>query len=252
MTKTSISFGLVHIPVTLKASIKPNDISFNLIDKHTKSRVKYEKTCVDCDGRTVNQEDIIKGYQYEKDQYVFFDNTDFEKLKSQKDKTISIERFVLLSEIDPIHFEKSYYVYPDKGSFKAFALLFSAMSKERKVGIAKTVIGTKEHLVALRPHKEGLVLNTMYFDDEVQVPPAMPEDKPSEQEMQIAKTIISNMSGAFDPKDYKDEYREKVMQAIKAKISGKKIVPMKKGKPAQIISLMDALKMTMEQSKKAN
>jgi len=246
MTKTSISFGLVHIPVSLKLSVKPNDISFNMIDRHTKSRVKYEKTCIDCDGRMVKQEDIIRGYQYEKGQYVFFDDADFEKLKSQKDKTIAIEKFVALDQIDPIYFEKSYYVLPDKNASKAFTLLYKAMQEQGKVGIARTVVGTKENLVTLRAVDGGLVLNTMYFDDEIQSAPTIQTEKPDAKEFEMAKTIIDNMSGNFDPKDYKDEYREKVMTAIQQKIDGLEITATKQPKSAEIINLMDALRSTLE------
>lgn len=252
MTKTSISFGLVHIPVSLKLCVKNNDIGFNMIDRQTKSRVKYEKTCVDCDGRIVKQEDIIKGFEYEKGQYVFFEESDFENLKTKKDKTITIEKFVDIIQIDPIYFEKAYYVTPDKNSAKAFVLLFDALQKMQKVGIARTVIGTKETLSALRVHGNGFILNTMYFDDEVQMAPALPNEQVDTKEIEMAKTIISNMAGEFNPKDYRDDYRDRVMDAIKQKIEGKQIIPMKEGKPAKIITLMDALKQTLELSKKAN
>ena len=244
MTKSSISFGLVHIPITLKLAVKSNDIGFNMIDRETKSRVQYQKTCVDCDGRIVRQEDIIKGYQYEKGQYVFFDDDDFEKLKTKKDKTIAIEKFVALSEIDPIFFEKAYYVLPEKSAQKAFALLLVAM--EKKAGIARTVIGTKENLVCLHVADGVMILNTMHFDDEVVEAPAKQTEKPNEQELKLAKTIIDNMTSKFNPKDYRDEYREKVLAAIEAKIKGKNIVMMPEGKPVKVVSLMDALKKTLE------
>jgi transcription termination factor NusB len=159
-----------------------------MIDKKTKSRVQYSKTCVDCNGRVVKNEDIIKGFQYEKGKYVFFYETYFEKLKSQKDKTVAIEKFVNLAEIDPIYFEKAYYVSPQKGAEKAFALLLSAMQKEKKVGIAKTIIGTKENLVALRTYGDNLILNTLYFDDEVRQAPAAPNQQPDAKEMEMAKS----------------------------------------------------------------
>ena len=252
MTKTSISFGLVHIPVSLKPIIKSGDIGFNMIDRETRSRVQYQKTCVDCGGRIVKNEDVIKGYQYEKDQYVFFEDSDFENLKSDKDKTIAIEKFVALDEIDPIYYEKAYYVAPDKNSGKPYALLVAALAKEKKVGIARTVIGTKENLVTVRAADGYLILNTMYFDEEVQEVPNVQKEKIVEAEVNMAKSIIGNMTGKFDPKEYKDEYREKVMQAIQRKIEGKNIIPMKQGKPAKVINLMDALKQTLELSKKAN
>ena len=250
--KTAISFGLVHIPVTLKPSVKSNDISFNLIDRQTLSRVKYEKTCVDCDGRVVKQEDIIKGYQYERGEYVFFDDADFEKLKTKKDKTIAIEKFVPLNSIDPIYYEKAYYIIPDKNAVKAYSLLSQAMQKEHRVGIARTVIGTKEHLVSLRTAGESLVLNTMHFDDEVGVAPVVTKEAVDERELDLGVLIIQSMSGDFVASDYKDEYREKVMQAIQAKIEGKEIAKPKAVKSAQIINLMDALRQTLEDTRKAN
>ena len=129
--KGSISFGLVYIPVTLHSTIKNNDIGFNMIDKKTMSRVKYKKTCADCDGREVRQEDIVKGYEYEEGKYVLFDEKDFEKLKSKKDKNITIEQFVNLAEIDPLYFDKPYYVAPT-GAEKAFSVLLSAKGRRRQ------------------------------------------------------------------------------------------------------------------------
>ena len=154
--KGSISFGLVYIPVTLHSTIKNNDIGFNMIDKKTMSRVKYKKTCADCDGREVRQEDIVKGYEYEEGKYVLFDEKDFEKLKSKKDKNITIEQFVNLAEIDPLYFDKPYYVAPT-GAEKAFSVLLSAMEEEGKAAVAKTVLGTKETLIAIRDAPEYAV-----------------------------------------------------------------------------------------------
>lgn len=139
--KGSISFGLVYIPVTLHCAVVDNSISFNMIDKKTMSRVKYKKTCADCDGREVKQEDIVKGFEYEEGKYVVFDDKDFDKLKSKKDKNITIEKFVKLSEVDPIYFDKPYYVVPT-GAEKAFAVLLSAMEQEegqqlRKLSLAQ-------------------------------------------------------------------------------------------------------------------
>ena len=251
MTKSSISFGLVHIPVSLKPSIKTGDIGFNMIDRQTKSRIQYQKTCVDCDGRIVAQQDIIKGYQYEKGEYVFFDDDDFEKLKTKKDKTIAIEQFVSLTEIDPIYYEKAYYVTPEKAAGKAFTLLFAVMKRQNKVGIARTVIGTKEHLVTLRVHGAGLLLSTMYFDDEVQEAPSHPTEKPDSKEIELAANIIDNMTGKFNPKGYTDRYNKKIMDAVKLKIAGKEVTPIKESKPVNVINLMDALKKTLATSKKA-
>ncbi len=169
--KGSISFGLVYIPVTLHSTIKNNDIGFNMIDKKTMSRVKYKKTCADCDGREVRQEDIVKGYEYEEGKYVLFDEKDFEKLKSKKDKNITIEQFVNLAEIDPLYFDKPYYVAPT-GAEKAFSVLLSAMEEEGKAAVAKTVLGTKETLIAIRAKDGQMLLNTLFFAEEVTKNPA--------------------------------------------------------------------------------
>lgn len=160
--KGAITFGLVYIPITLSLSIKENDIGFNLIDKKTMSRVKYKKTCVDCENREVKNEDIVKGYQYEKDKYVIFTEQDFEKIKNQKDKNITIERFVSIDEVDPIYFDKSYYVSP-QDSEKAFLVLLEAMEKQNKAGLAKTVIGTKQTLLLLRVKDKKMIANTLFF-----------------------------------------------------------------------------------------
>ena len=164
--KGAISFGLVYIPIVLTASIKNNDIGFNLIDKKTMSRVKYKKTCVDCDDKEVKNENIVKGFQYEKDKYVIFTDKDFEKIKTEKDKNITIEQFVNLDEVDPIYFDKAYYVSPTGGE-KAFEVLLSAMEKQNKAGIAKAVLGTKESLILIRAKNGNMLVNTLYFYDEV-------------------------------------------------------------------------------------
>ena len=169
--KGSISFGLVYIPVTLHSTIKENDIGFNMIDKKTMSRVKYKKTCADCDGREVKQEDIVKGFEYEDGKYVIFEEKDFEKLKSKKDKNITIEKFVSLSDVDPLYFDKPYYVAPT-GAEKAFAVLLTAMEQEGKAAVAKTVLGTKETLILIRAKDGQMLLNTLFFEEEITKIPA--------------------------------------------------------------------------------
>ena len=248
--KGAISFGLVYIPITLSASIKDNDIGFNMIDKKTMSRVKYKKTCVDCEDREVKNEDIVKGYQYEKDKYVIFEDEDFEKIKSPKDKNIVIEQFVDLNEVDPIYFQKAYYVQP-QGADKAFSLLLEAMKKEGKAGIAKCVIGTKETLILIRAKDDKMLLNTMYFHEEVQACPARKEVKVDKKELQLAVSLIEQMTSPFKPEKYKDEYNQKIMKAIEKKIAGNKIVKSKNQKePQKIINIMEALQKSLKPEKK--
>ena len=239
--KGSISFGLVYIPVTLHSTIKQNDIGFNLIDKKTMSRVRYKKTCADCDGREVKQEDIVKGYEYEDGKYVLFDESDFEKIKSKKDKNITIEKFVELSDVDPLYFDKPYYVVPT-GAEKAFAVLVQAMEQENKAAIAKAVLGTKDTLIMIRAKDGQMLLNTLFFDEEVTKNPVKEiKEKFSAAELKMAKAIIDGMTGEFDPQEYTDEYSKKVKDAIEKKIAGKQIVAPKEKAATKVTDLMDAL-----------
>ena len=248
--KGAISFGLVYIPITLSASIKDNDIGFNMIDKKTMSRVKYKKTCVDCGDREVKNEDVVKGYQYEKDKYVIFDDEDFEKIKSPKDKNIVIEQFVSLDEVDPIYFDKAYYVLPAWAD-KAFSLLLEAMKKENKAALAKTVLGTKETLILIRAKDDKMLLNTMYFYEEVVACPSRKEVKVDKKELDLAISLIKQMTSPFKIEKYKDEYREKIMKAIEKKIAGNKIVKSKSPKENQkIINIMEALQKSLKPEKK--
>ena len=246
--KGSISFGLVYIPIKLFASTKSNDVGFNMLDKNTMSRIKYKKTCVDCDGKEVKNEDIIKGFQYEKDRYVIFENDDFEKLKTKKDKNITIEQFVNIEEIDPVYYEKAYYVIPTGGE-KPFALLLKAMEDKGKVGIAKTILGTKETLIAIRVKDGKMLLNTLFFNDEVQVNTAKKlEIEINKNELNLAETLVQNMTSKFEPEKYKDEYRERLQQAIESKIAGKEIIAPKEKGETKIINLMEALEKSVKKS----
>ena len=248
--KGSISFGLVYIPVTLYSAVKDNSIGFNMIDKKTMSRVKYKKTCADCDGREVRQEDIVKGFEYEDGKYVVFDDKDFDKLKSKKDKNITIEKFVKLSEVDPIYFDKPYYVVPT-GAEKAFAVLLAAMEQEGKAAVAKTVLGTKETLILIRAKGGQMLLNTLFFEEEITANPAKEvKEQCSEVELKMAKALIEGMSGKFNPSDYKDEYRRKVQEAIERKIAGKEIVSPKESGSGKMIDLMEALTKSIEIAQK--
>ena len=239
--KGAIAFGLVYIPINLISSIKESDIGFNMLEKKTKSRVKYKKTCVDCNDKEVKNEDIVKGYQYEKDKYVIFSDEDFEKIKTNKDKNITIEQFVKLDEIDPIYYDKAYYVKPT-GSTKAYNVLLKAMESEKKAGIAKTVLGTKETLLVLRVKNGVMLVNTLYFHNEVVKPPEIEKTKITKQELDLAKNLVNQMSDEFQIEKYKDEYNAKLLKAIKRKISGNEIVETKDEKePTHVINLMDAL-----------
>ncbi len=244
--KGAITFGLVFIPITLSLSAKEHDIGFNMLEKHTKSRVKYKKTCVDCDNKEIKNEDIVKGFQYEKDKYVIFSDDDFEKLKTKKDKNITIEQFVSENEVNPIYFDKSYYINPT-GATKAYSVLLKAMQSEKKVGIAKTVLGTKETLMMIRPINGKLIASTMFYSSEIQQPQPIEKTKVTEQEVDLAKTLINQMTKPFEPTKFKDEYYERVKKAINQKIAGGEIIEHHdETKPTKIINLMEALKQSIE------
>jgi len=249
--KSAISFGLVYVPVTLHGTVKKKDIGFNMLHKKSGERIKYKKTCEKCP-EVLTSDDIIRGYQYEKGKYITITDKELEDIKTEKDKSIEISAFVDLDEIDPIYFEKSYWVKPT-GAEKAFRLIMQAIAKQNKVGIAKTVLGQKEQLVALRAMGDGMVLYTMHFNDEIQSNPTKEiDEKISDNELKLASQIIDSMTTKFEPKNFKDEYRQRLENAIQAKINGEIV---KKGKAkalskAKVIDLMDALKASVDIGKK--
>ncbi|MDD4111169.1 MAG: Ku protein [Clostridia bacterium] len=241
--KSAIAFGLVYVPVTLFPCIKNNDIGFNMLYKKTGDRIKYKKTCENCP-ENISQDETVKGFEYEKDKYITITEKDLEKIKSEKDKSIDIMEFVKLEEIDPIYYDRAFYVVPT-GADNAFKLLLKALDEEGKVGVAKTVLGTKESIVALRVIKGQMVLNTLYFYEEVQRNPIKLTDvKVKDGELKLAKDIIKGMTEKFDPKMFKDEYREKLMKAIELKINGEEIKSQHYPKKTNLINIMDALKKT--------
>lgn len=247
--KTAIQFGLVYIPITLHSCTKNTDIGFNLIYKKTGQRIKYNKTCEDCP-KNIPQEDIVKGYQYERDRYVILTNEELKKLKTKKDENIEILQFAKLSEIDPIFYEESYYIQP-MGAKNAYSLLCKALDSEKKVGIAKAVLGSTESLIAIRVIDDKLVLSKLHFADEIQENPVeKTKETVKKEELDLAKKLIDNMTKKFDISEYKNEYKERVQKAIDAKIAGQKIKVVKSERPKTIANLMEALKQSVKESDK--
>ncbi len=245
--KANLSFGFVFIPITLHNTILNNDISFRLFDKKTKSKVKYKKTCEACDGKEIKNENLIKGYEYESGKFVLLEEEDFEKIKTPKDKNITIEQFINISELDPLYIEKSFYVIPE-GASKAYTLLLKAMKEEKKAGIGKTVLGNKETLVLIHAQKNYLVLSTLYYDEEIRSCPAVEnKDNITQNELKLAKMLIKEMTAPLKIEKYHDEYKAKVLDMIEKKIKGKKIIAPKMKKEYQIHDLMDALKNSLSQ-----
>lgn len=244
MKKTSISFGLVNIPVQINPIIKNNDISFNQLHKKCGSRIKYVKYCPHCK-KEVKQTDIVKGYEYEDNEYVTLSNEEFDNLKSEDEKTIEVVGFVDLKEIDPVYFEKSYVVETNTKS-KAYTLFKDALLKTKKVALAKTVIGSKFYYVILRLGENIILMNTLYFYEEVNIPEATIDTKYTKKELDLAIELINSLNMKFKPEELEDEYQNKIKDAIELKIEGKKLPKPKKKREANIKDLMTALEMSLK------
>lgn len=245
----AISFGMVHIPVGLYTATQDNDIHFNQLCKEDGSRVKYRKVCAGC-GKEIGSGDIVKGFEYEKGKYVTLTDDDFEKAKSEKDKTIHILHFTDIQNIRPIYFDKTYHALPEQGGDKAFELLRRAMKDENKVAVAKTVIGTKEKLLALIPTDDGILIETLFFAEEVkEAPKDVGHPTVQEAELTMAKTLINAMVQPFRPEQYKDEYKEKLWEIINKKIQGKEITAPAENIQVNVIDIMEALKQSLARVK---
>lgn len=248
--KGSISMGMVLIPVGLYKTTVDNDIHFNQLEKESKARIKYKKYCSHC-GKEVKAEDIIRGYEYEKDKYVVMTDDELERIKTKKDKTIHILQFAKMSEVNMIYYEQDYYAIPETGAEKAFELLRQSLLLEKKVAIAKTVMGTNEKLLVLYPLKDGMIVKTLFYNDEIAaVPKQVLRMKLSEQELEMARMLIQNMTQPFDAEGYRDEYQARLRDAIMQKIQGQEIVTADTSGPDNVIDLMEALQKSLEQAKK--
>lgn len=247
--KGAISFGLVYIPVNLYTATQDNDISFNQLHKADHSRIRYKKVCAHC-GKEVKPEDITKGFQYEKDQYVTVSDEEIEKIKTEKDRTIQILQFSNLDQISPIYYDRAYHVAPEGGGEKALELLRAAMMESQKVALGKTVFGSHEKLLIIIPREDGMLIQTlMYQDDIKEMPKSYEKVSVGDAELKMAKQLIESMDQPFDPQKYRDEFQDKLKKLISEKIAGKEIKTAKSEAPGKIINLLDALKASVEQNK---
>lgn len=247
--KSAIAVGLLYIPVGLYKTTRDTSISFNQLCKDSHEKIKYKKFCPSCN-KEVKNDDIIKGYEYEKGRYVTFTPDELERIKSKKDKTIHIEHFAKMSEIDNILFEKNYYLIPEPGAEKPYELLRQALFSKKEVAVAKTVLGTNEELLVLYPTKECLIAKILFYQEEIQeMPKTQVKTELSRQEIDMAKTLIDNMTQKFDISAYHDEYQQKLREAIVTKINGNEIIAADSGMQNNIINLMEALQKSVEMSK---
>lgn len=243
---SAISFGLVYIPVSLYTATQDNDISFNQLHKADKSRIRYKKVCAHC-GKEVEAKDIVRGFQYAKDQYVVVSDEEIEKIKTEKDRTITIISFTALDGISPVYYDKAYHVVPQKGGGKALELLRRAMLSTQRVALGKTVFGNSEKLLIIIPREDGMLIQTLLFVDDIkEIPVAYEQPKITQTELDMAKKLITGMESPFEPEKYKDEFQEKLKELIADKIAGKAIEKPKEQKPGKIIDLMEALKASVK------
>jgi DNA end-binding protein Ku len=252
--KGSISFGLVNIPIALYPATRREEFKFRLLRKSDLSPVSYKRVA-EKDGKEVPWDQIVKGYEYEKGKYVVLKDEDFERVDLEATQTVDIQDFVDQEEIDPIFFYKPYYLEPQKGGDKAYALLRDALKDSNKVGIAKVVIKTRQYLAGVKPEDGVLVLELMHFADELADPGKLHVPKKTEvgkREMNMAKSLIDSMSSKWNPEKYRDDYREALMEVIEEKVEtgGKEIEEKAKKarKPTKVIDLVSVLQKSLEQT----
>jgi DNA end-binding protein Ku len=246
----SISFGLLNVPVKLYSAVSKQNISFRELREGDGSRVRHKRVA-EADGKEVPYEKIVKGYEFAPDQYVTLTRDELSELEPKRTRTIEIQDFVDLDEIDPIYFEQPYYLGPDKGAAKAYALLVEAMKDAHKVAVARFVLRNKEHLAAIRPMDDVLTMATMRFADEVVSPKDLDGEvfeeekpkKPDKREVEMARRLIDSLSSDFKADKYRDEYRDELLDLLERKAQGKEVVsaPSDEPEPTKAPDLMAAL-----------
>jgi DNA end-binding protein Ku len=258
MWSGSISFGLVNIPVKLYNAVSRKSVSFNQIDSRTQSRIKYKKVSA-LDGEEVPNDAIVKGYELASGDYVMIDEDELASLDPEAGRTIDIEEFIDLSEIDPIFYDSAYYLAPDKGTLKPYALLQQAMEQSGKVAIARFVMRSKQYLAAVRPQDGHLVLSTMVYADELNDPADIPELESvekielSEKELVMARQLVESLSDEFDADKYEDTYRNRVLELIERKAAGDTETLAAPAEPSsdKVVDLMAALEASVAAAKES-
>lgn len=251
--KGSIAFGLVNIPVDLRSAVREENISFRQLHETDMAPIKYERVC-SVDGETVPYSEIVKGYEYSKGKFVIMEDEDFKAAAIESSRAIDILDFVQLDEIDPRHFDTPYFLLPGKGGEKGYALLREAIRSTGAVGIGKVTMRQKQHLCALRVLDEAIILEMMRFGTELvdtsefTFPSA---EGLREQEIKMAQQLVQSLTDDFDPSKYKDDYRENIMEIIKAKMKGKKVSYEEPAarEPTEVIDLMSRLQASLDQVK---
>ena len=245
-----ISFGMVSIPVKLFTATENKDISFHLLHKECGSRLKQLRWCPEHE-RAVEWSEISRGFEYAKEEHVVMTEEDFEKLPLPSKQTVELSAFVKAEEIDPLFYEKSYYLEPDAKGVKPFALLMRALKEKSLTGIAKIAVRNKEQLCALRAMDGTLILETLYYPDEIRAEKAdLPDVKVEKKELDMAFTLIDLLTEEFEPEKYHDEYRKALMEVIDAKLEGEEVEVIAAPKAAKVTNISAALKASIDAAKK--
>ena len=250
----SINFGLVTIPVKLFTAVKTDDLSFNLLHAKDEGRIKYERTC-SVDGKPVPWDEIVKGYEFEKGEYVLLTDDDFKKVNPEATQSVDILEFVELDKINPMYFDKPYYLEPTKQGRHAYALLRETLTQSNRVAIARVVVRTKEYIAAVKAIGDALVLELMHWASEI-VPSDTLEipgrENLPEKEMQMARMLVDTMSvEEFEPEKFTNKYHDELMTMIEARAAGKELPKPKKAPlRSKVVNLMDVLAQSLEASKK--
>jgi DNA end-binding protein Ku len=250
LRNATISFGLVSIPVRFYTATKSEDVHFHLLHASCGTRVNRRWWCPHHE-KIVDSDELIRGYEVSKNKYVTFEDEEIEALESDNNRSLEITEFVTLEQIDPVFFEKAYFLGPAPGGGKTYKLLATAMKKENKVGVAHWVAAGKEHLVVLRPFEDGLILHTMFYADEVRDFGAVETEDTHvrDKEVQLAEMLINELTvKKFDPLQFKDEYRQRLLDRIKAKAHGKTITmeEPEEERGGEVIDIMEALRRSLQ------
>jgi len=246
----TISFGLVSVPVRMYSATESKELRFHFLHKRDLQPIGYDKVRRDT-GEHVDNDDIVRGFEVEKGRFVPLEDEDLDRLDIELTKTIDILDFVDLDEIDPIYFRKAYYLEPQEGAEKPYRLLARALEETGKVGIAKVVIRNKQHLAALRPWNGVLVLETMYYADEVRQPERSDgRVRLQKPEVEMAKSLVENLSEPFKPEKYDDTYRKELLDLLRAKAKGKALPEPEPEEEGEVVDLLAALRESVERTQK--
>src|ERR1700676_1327506 len=252
--KGYLSFGLLSIPIRLFTAARGERISLNQLHEVCHTRIKMPLFCPTCD-RKVERSEIVKGYEYEKDQYVLFSDQDLDKIEPDSARSMEILEFVKVDEIDPLYYDASYYVTPEDEGKKAYQLLLEAMEESGYAAIAKLTMHQREHIVVIRPRAKGMTLHTMFYTNEIrEVAEYGQSDKsaePKPQEKKLAEQLIESLAAKFEPEKYKDQYQESMRAMIDAKQQGQEVAEAPHPKLAPVIDLMEALKKSIAEKQPA-